>query len=193
MTTRDDRPAQFKALIDEITAAENALRGRFQDTPVPSPQVLDRIKARLTAEAVQLTRTGRPRTLWFAWASATAAAILLAISAGLYFRTSMQLSPTDQAAVGAPPAQVSLDAFAASLPKVMTEEDPAVRELDSDMQDLESQAASSPDSAQSHQQPSATGTSGTPEGQDLARTGWTRLAEQEYAWQPVTAADGSDA
>ncbi len=188
MTTRDDRPARFEGLIEEIAATEDALRRRFEDTPAPGRQVLDRIKTRLRAEAARPIHAAKAPIPWPAWASAAAAAVLLAVSAGLYFRSAPQPGRSDLPA-GGPPPQASLDAFTASLPTVM-EEDPAVRELIRDVQDLETQAANLADEAEPPQ-PSASGTGGGTPGQDWVQAGRAPACGQEHTRQ-VLAADGGD-
>ena len=142
----NDGQNELQALTEQITAAEAKLRPHFENTPMPSPEALARIKAEARSEAARLGQARETRRPWLLRAGAIAAAILAAVGIGLYFEAP-QPGPRDgpstangqgagmQASLDAD----GLDAFAASLSKVMSDEDPAVGELNLDLQDLESE------------------------------------------------------
>ena len=137
MNEHNSQDKRFDALLKEITTAEAGLRSCFEDTPRPTPEALTRIKSRLRAEASPRRRT------WLAWAGAIAAAIALAVGAGLYFQ--LQPSPVTikgpAGTVTADAGDASLEAFTASLPAVLRDEDPAMQQFSSDLKELESQTS----------------------------------------------------
>jgi hypothetical protein len=143
---QNDEDSKLQALAEQIAAAEAALRPHFENTALPSPEAMGRIKAVVRSETVRLGLAHRSRRPRFRPVGAIAAAILVATGTGLYFE-SLQSRPGDgpsPAAGEKPSPQASrdtegLDAFAASLSRVMSDEDPAVGELNRDLQDLESE------------------------------------------------------
>ncbi len=139
MSKHNNQDEGFDALLKEITAAEAGLRGCFTDTPLPAPEAMARIKSRLQLEM-------RPRgRAWPLWASAIAAAILLAIGAGLYYQSQPDRMAVESAAGSLQPTadagNASLETFTASLPTVLSDEDPAMQQLSSDLKELESQTS----------------------------------------------------
>jgi hypothetical protein len=143
MPGHNEKQSQWQALTEEIAAAETGLRPQFGNTPVPSSETLGRIKARVRSEAMLLGPARRPHRLLKA--GAMAATILLAAGLGWYFE-SMRSAPDDRPPAAnqgigmhASLAADSLDAFTASLSKVLSDENPAVGELNQDLQDLESE------------------------------------------------------
>jgi hypothetical protein len=146
MTRQNDEKNKLEGLSEQIAEAEAGLRPHFENTPMPSPEAMARIKAQVRSEAVRLGLARRTRRTRFIRTGAIAAAILVAVGCGLYFRA-MQPGPNDgpYTTTGPGPGMQAsldaegLDAFAASLSKVMSDENPAVGELNSDLQDLESE------------------------------------------------------
>jgi hypothetical protein len=143
---QNEETSKLQALAEQIAAGEASLRPHFENTPTPSPEAMGRIKAAVRSEAIRLGLAHRSRRSRFLPVGAIAAAILVAAGAGLYFEA-LQSRPGNgpSPAVGEKPSpQASrdtegLDAFAASLSRVMSDEDPAVGELNRDLQDLESE------------------------------------------------------
>lgn len=136
MSKHDSKDEPFGPLLADITAAEAGLRARFEATPGPAPEALARIKSRLRAEV-------HPhRRVWPLWASTVAASIILAVGTGLYYHAQLdplaQESPTESRRVT---ADASLEAFAASLPAVLSDEDPAISQLSNDLKEMESQTS----------------------------------------------------
>lgn len=141
---RRDKNRRFDALVEQITAQEAGVRRHFANTPSPSPQTVARIKSILRQNMATMPRS-QARQRWAAWAGPVAATILVAAGAALLYR-SVLMAPASKPATDRPVVQqasadiLSLNAFAASLPKAMADEDPAIPELDMDLKELESQA-----------------------------------------------------
>lgn len=136
MTNQSDTSRQFERLSSEIENAERALRGRFTATPAPTPATLRRIKARLRSEALGLrpAENGRGAERWLRSLAATAATILLVV--GFYATTGSRDSGHVAGSVA------SLEAFTASLPRVLSDEDTEITQLRSELRQLEAQTGS---------------------------------------------------
>jgi hypothetical protein len=146
MARKNHEKNKWQALSEQIAEAEAGLRPHFENTPSPAPEAMARIKAQVRSEAVRLGLARGARRVRFIRMGAIAAAVLVAVGGGLYFGM-LQPRPHDGPILATGPnprVQTSLDtegldAFAASLSKVMSDENPAVGELNSDLQDLESE------------------------------------------------------
>jgi hypothetical protein len=143
---QNDGNDKLQGLAEQIAAAEAGLRRHFENTPGLSPEALARIKAEVWSESARLGLARGTRHRQFLRIAAIAAAVLIAVGGGLYFvalQPGSHVGPSTTAVPG-PGMQASrdtesLDAFTASLSKVMSDENPAVGELNSDLQDLESE------------------------------------------------------
>lgn len=188
MSRQHNQNERFKTLMDQIADDEASLRQCFEDTPGLPPQALARIKARLRAESLQPALAHRRRPNWALRAGAVAAAIVLAAGAGLYYQ-SPQNNQGPVAASGpskglqASADTAGLDAFTASLPKTMSDEDPAVRELSSDLKELESQTAKTWDSIQQPGKPSAEQSGPPDRDESLACADSNSLSGNAAGWQ----------
>ncbi len=146
VTRHNDQNERFEEISREIASAEAELRSRFEDTPRPSQDALTRTKGRLLAEMRQVASTHASRASWLRWGAAVAAVILVVAGAQLYF----QLRAGPAAGIGpgtveqrTPSLEASMDTFASALPSASGDEDAALRQLSSDLNDLETQTAKS--------------------------------------------------
>jgi hypothetical protein len=135
----DRQDEQFEPLLKSIAAAEAGLRSSFENTPLPRPDTVARIKNRLKAEI-------RPRRrVWTFRAGAMAAAVLLAAGTGLYFHSGPDLrmagNGNGNLQASADSSDANLESFTASLPAVQDAEDPAMQQLTNDVKELEVQTS----------------------------------------------------
>lgn len=141
MARQSDERNRWQILTEQIAETEGDLRPHFDATPAPSPECLARVKAVARSEAIRVrSARGSHRLLRVA----TAAAILLAVGLGLYFGSAPSARQDHSPAAPGIGMRASvdpdgLDAFTASLARVLSDENPAVGELANDLQDLESE------------------------------------------------------
>ena len=158
MTRHNDRNEQFEEISRQIADAEKDLRSRFEDTPRPSQDALMRIKVRLLTEMRQAPPIHGSRVHWLRWSAAVAAVLAVVAGARLYhqFRAG-PVAGTGPGAAGQMPSSLeeSLDIFASALPSALGDEDAALRQLSSDLKELETQTARSWDNIREPSGPTA--------------------------------------